>query len=318
MDVTQTGTSRKYALEFNAAAVGSCDISFKNKAMVYDEDGNEMSVSHNVLTVNVKAAYTASTNAYLKTLEISPKGLEPDFDRNVYEYSLNVGNDIGNLIITADPEDEKAKVSISGNDFLKEGENKVIVTVLAESGDIIEYTINVNREAAPDASQTPDETTDGGSSAGNILNIVQQDGATYIVYSGRYKLIEPDSSVTIPDGYTKTQLIISDVTVTAYSPDDLDSDFLLIYAENESGQASFYQYDRVEKTIQRYSSVNAGVNGGADQSSSKDIMNSKEYRSNLNKAAVVIAVLSIVCLLLGFVVFRLYMKQKGRRKDDFD
>ncbi|MDF2944589.1 MAG: hypothetical protein K0S01_3447, partial [Herbinix sp.] len=141
MGITEGSNTRKYTLKFEALQVGTSEISFSGPAMVSDFAlEREMSVSSNVLTLEVKPTVTASSNANLKSLKINPSILEPIFDKNVFNYNVNVGYETENLIIDALPEDNKASVSISGNDFLKEGENKVIVTVLAESGDIIEYT----------------------------------------------------------------------------------------------------------------------------------------------------------------------------------
>jgi hypothetical protein len=91
--------------------VGTCEIALSGSAMVYDsESGDAMSVSSNVLTINVKAAQTASSNAYLKSLKINPSVLSPEFNKNVFEYNTSVGYDTQNLIIDALPEDKKASV----------------------------------------------------------------------------------------------------------------------------------------------------------------------------------------------------------------
>jgi hypothetical protein len=318
MGVSEASKSRKYALKFKALQVGSSQLSFDNRAMVYDYDTeNEMSVSSNVLNIKVKAAETASTNAKLKSLVTSPAGLEPEFNTNTFEYNIKVGADTKNLIITALPEDEKSKVSISGNDSLEEGENKVIVTVLAESGDVIEYTINVDREKTSDDTSDGEDTdiTDG---MNNSFEIMQNNGENYAVFSGIYKLVEPGSEVMIPAGYIKTQLIISDISITAYSPENnLSSNFLLIYAMNEAGEAGFYQYDKTEKTLQRFIPENSSVNNNSDQNNTDD-KNLKQYRSNLNKAGIVIALLSVVSVFLLFVIIRLFMKLKGYKEDELE
>lgn len=308
---------RKYALKFEAIDVGSCEISFyDNTVKVYDSDSEtEMPVSSNVLTINVKAAQTASTNAKLASLVTSP-AITPEFNKDVYDYSVNVGYETEKLIITAQPEDNKAKVSISGNDFLEVGENKVIVTVLAQSGDVIEYTIKVIREAASDEETSPEdaEVTPGAST--NLLEVIEANGEQFIIYSGKYKIVEPGSDVVIPKGYVMTKLIISGQSVTVYSPqDNLDSRFLLIYAENENGEPGFYQYDRTEKTLQCYQTDAYSVNPNTVTDTEK-IMSSKEYRANLNKAAIIIAILCALCALQIFIIIRLYMKKKGYKDDE--
>lgn len=316
-NVSEGDTSRKYSLEFEALQVGICEIAFSGRAIVYDFDSDqEMSVSSNVLTLNIKAPETASTNARLKSLKTSPVNITPDFDPGIYEYSVEVSHDTEELVIIALPEDSKAKVSISGNESLKEGENKVVISVLAESGDVIEYNINVTREAAPEEAPSgdevsPDETQDS-------FKIIEEEGIKYLVFSGKYKLKEPDSSVSIPEGYKESSLTISDITITAYLPSDNEaSDFILIYAENEYGNSGFYRYDRIEKTLQRYVPDYKSLKNSGDGSLA-DVLGSSKDKEHLTTAVVVIALLSAFCAILIFVTVRMFFKLKGYKDDDLE
>lgn len=312
-------TNRKYTLKFHATKPGTVEISFSGRAMVYDfETSDEMSVSSNVLIMEVKAAATASDNACLKSLKISPAQLTPEFNKTVYEYTTEVASDVSKLVIDALPEDEKATVKITGNDLLKEGENKIIVTVLAESGDVIEYTIKVMRAIAPEG-ETSEEPTIAPGKSQSLFEVVHLDGEIYAVYSGKYKLVTPGSDVAIPEGYVKGEAILSDISVTAYFPEEnMDSDFYLIYAENEFGEQDFYLYDKVEKTMQRYAPENFKGSSHAADTEDKDSMQAKKYRANLTKAAVVIAILAALSASLCIALIRLYMKRKGSKEEDLD
>lgn len=305
-DISDTkDTSRKYTLKFKAVKTGSCNISFGDDVIIYDESGNELPVSSDNLMITVKAEKTASANAQLKSMEISPADLNPSFDKGIYDYKVNVDNDTDKLIISAIPEDEKAKVSISGNDFLKEGENKVVVSVLAESGNVIEYTINVFREAAPTKAAAEDNSTVTPGQVQNTFNIIENNGEKYAAYSGLYKLTEPGNDVIIPAGYSKVDITISGVTVAAYVPvNNPDSEFVLLYAENASGTAGFYKYDKTEKTLQRYT----------EDENSSDTVNTASESSKFNKVAVVIALLITLCIFLIIAVIWLLRKQNCRRK----
>ena len=309
MNVLDGDNSRKYTMKFEALQVGICDITFSGPVKVYDFDtGYEMSVSSSELTLKVKAPETASTNAKLKTLKISPALLSPAFDTSIYEYNVNVGYETEQLIITALPEDKKSTVSITGNDLLTEGENKVVVSVLAESGTVIEYTIKVFREYAPtEATISPGATQ-------STFEITTIGGEKYAVYSGKYKLVIPDSSVIIPEGYQSASLIIEGVKISAFVPNDNKaSDFVLIYAMNESGEAGFYQYDKVQKTLQRYVPGNLVSNENTASAQTDETALTKGYNANLRKAALVIALLSILCTLMIFISIRLLLKLKGRK-----
>lgn len=309
MGVSEGANTRKYTLKFRALKKGTCKISFSGSATVYEfESGNEMSVSANVLNVTVVPKKTASGNANLKELKISPSKLTPAFDKSIHEYSTQVDYETQQLIVNAIAENENATVSISGNDSLKVGQNKVIVSVLSESGAIIEYTINVKREdkanlVTPLVSPTPEAGSE------ETFETVIIDGEIYAVFSGKYKLIIPDDDIQIPKGYIATTINLNGNEVTAYAPqNDPAAEVLLLFAENESGEKSFYYFDRVEKTMLRYS--NETLNTSDDTASNEENVKAEQYRNRLNIAIVTIIVLTGIIILLTIVAIRFYLKQK--------
>ncbi|MBP1756327.1 MAG: hypothetical protein H6Q59_2725 [Firmicutes bacterium] len=317
-DNTDGDTKRKYTMKFEATKVGICTIEFADRAIVYELGGAEMSVSSNTLTINVVAPITASGNAKLKDLKISPSVLKPDFKADVYEYSTEVDAEVVQLVLVAIPEDDKAKVSILGNEALTEGENKITISVLAESGDVIEYNIKAVKAAAPEASVTPGGELLPDNIHGNF-EVKKIDGDKFAIYSGQYKLLEPGSDVIVPAGYIRTKMIISDVSVTVFYPEgDMESNYLLTYAENELGEAGFYRYDKIERTLQRYEPGVDKVVNQANDTNMEDLITSETYRTNLTKAAVVIAVLSGLCALLIVLCIRFLLKSRGYKDDDLD
>jgi hypothetical protein len=190
--------------------------------------------------------------------------------------------------------------------------------VLAESGDNIEYTIKVFRDFALSPTPLPaDDTVSEENDGTQKFEVVNEDGVLYAIYQGKYKLVEPSSGIAIPKGYKKTSIIISGISVNTYTL-DIDNDFLLLYAENQYGEQGFYKYDRKEKTIQRYVSDTISQNDTVTPPEKGDYFQTKEYESNLNKAAIVIALLSAFCILLIIVIIRLFMKLKGYKEDDLE
>lgn len=90
-------------------------------------------------TDNVEAA-----NTNLETLAVEYYTLSPEYNANVTNYNVEVSNLTNDLNILAIPEDEDAKVDINGNKNLKNGNNKVIISVTAENGITKkDYLINV-------------------------------------------------------------------------------------------------------------------------------------------------------------------------------
>jgi hypothetical protein len=302
--------SKKYALKFKALKKGTSKIALDG-SMVYDfAESMGMSVSSNELKVEVNSAKTASDNAYLKSLKISPSKLSPDFDKSVVKYSTAVGAKTEKLVIDATPEDNKSKVTISGNDSLKEGENKVVISVSAESGTVIEYTISVKKEAAAEKDVKAQNSVDTDKTH-SLFKLVNIDGKVRAIYSGQYTLVEPDSTVQIPKGYVKQKAIISDIAINAYlKEDNMESDYFLIYASNEEGEESFYQYDKNEKTLQRYAA--SGVST-SDQEETDGIQ-SEDYQSNMKKTSYIIAMLAAICVVLVVVIIIISLKLKKYKR----
>lgn len=87
-----------------------------------------------------------SDNKNLKSLTVTPEGLSPKFSASVTEYAMSVEDTTKKVDIEAIPEDEKAKVSISGNTDLEVGENTVEIKVTAEDGTTKTYKIIVTKE----------------------------------------------------------------------------------------------------------------------------------------------------------------------------
>lgn len=313
--VSEGTISRKYALEFKAIKTGTCDLAFSGPVMVYDYDTElEMPVSSNEYTVNVKALVTASDNAYLKSLKISPSELTPAFDRNTFTYGTTTGYETEKLVVEALGEDANSTVKITGNDLLKEGENKIIISVIAESGTVIEYTINAIREKAP-VGEDISKQDNNPDNRQSVFTAYKEGNDTILAYNGRYKLLEPDTDTLIPAGYVKTRIIISDISIPVYAPEDeLDNEFLLIYAENEQGIANFYSYDRLERTLQRYPTDKHAIDWSPEYPDEEPITEVQKYKSGLNKAVVLIVILSVLCAFLVGISIHLLMKLKTRRR----
>ena len=318
-------SSRKYIMRFKAKAIGASEIGIKDKAEIYEfETGTAMSVSSNRLDIRVTAPKTASDNKNLKSLKINPGSLKPNFDPKITEYTTKIDYENSKIILSAAPEDDNAKVTVEGNENLDVGNNTITVRVKAESGEIKEYIITATRkEAIEKETEETIETSesednldsdserdvsieDKSAEIGNLL-IIKDGEDRYIQNGYRYQILKPGDDVVIPDGYSKTSLILDDVTVTAYTPNnDLNSDFLLLYVKNEAGETGFYQYDRVEKTLQRFTKSREGNKVVL----SGDLMQSEEYKAKLTTMGIVLAILGCVCIILSVALIRLYLKNR--------
>ena len=86
-------------------------------------DSQMVTMSHvGKSTVTVQASSSASNNASLSSLQVSPGTLSPEFSADTDAYSVNVGLDVSRLTIsvtTADPNASYAAVSYTHLDVYK-------------------------------------------------------------------------------------------------------------------------------------------------------------------------------------------------------
>lgn len=302
---------KKYSISFLTLETGASEISVSDRASVFDTNGAEMSVSSNRYTVIVKASETKSGNNSLKTLELSPGKLSPDFHGDTYQYRADVSADTDKIFLSAIPEDAEATVDLEGNTGLKEGKNKVRIRVTAPSGDVREYTITVLRQS-PEVTESPIPTASSAPDNQDSFETFTEDGKTYLDIRGRYEIYTaPDDR--IPAGYQPRQTDINQLKVTAYVPaENPDPDFILLYARTEAGEEGFYTFDRQENTMQRWQEPVKEVM----QTETENTMSEEVYSRKVGQLSIIIGVLSGVAVLLLLMVLRLFMKQKGIRDDD--
>lgn len=110
-----------------------------------------------VAAVNVIVA--ASTNANLSNLSVDTGALTPDFDAEIINYTVAVGNEVECITITAILADANATMTINGEVKnsgepltmnLVVGDNVASVVVTAQDGETtMTYTITITRDAPP-------------------------------------------------------------------------------------------------------------------------------------------------------------------------
>lgn len=99
------------------------------------------------ITVNKEA----SDNNYLLNIITNHGSLDPKFEKEILEYTVEVENEVQNIEIKAVKEDKSAIVEGEGIYALGVGDNPVSIVVQAESGDVKTYEINVIRKKSSNA-----------------------------------------------------------------------------------------------------------------------------------------------------------------------
>lgn len=157
-------TSYSIKVPSNVSSINLSAISNSDKAKI--EGIGNVSLTGNVTNVVVKVtaedgtvksynikieregSTVKSSDATLKSLDVSGYTLIPGFKSNVNTYSIKVKNNITGLNVKAIANSDKASVSISGNKNWKEGNNTITIKVTAEDGSVNNYIVNVERESS--------------------------------------------------------------------------------------------------------------------------------------------------------------------------
>lgn len=176
LTVTPTGLSPAFSsgtTEYTMT-VGSNIDEIDVKAVAEDEKasvditGNtDLKIGTNKITITVTASdkttktyhitVTKEDKKQLQLSELLVEGLPltPEFDSNIYEYTLELDrSDVSEVNITATPSKESAEVEIVGNTDLQPGEN--VITILVKSADgeeITTYQITVTLPKVADVVQ---------------------------------------------------------------------------------------------------------------------------------------------------------------------
>ena len=124
-----------------------------NSNMNNQKISNNANMSSNLSNSDInnknQAIYKGSNNNYLSKLEIDGIELNTSFNKENENYFIDTSN-TNTINIVAIAEDSTAKINIAGNDTIQNGNNKILISVTAENGDVRYYRIFVNCEEGTD------------------------------------------------------------------------------------------------------------------------------------------------------------------------
>ena len=170
---TTATTKKTFALEFVALKKGTTDLSLSSTASVTDAEGNAFSISSNRLTLQivkktavqktappkvtrapvVTPAPVLSNKNKLVSLKTTALSITPAFDPDTTEYNATVDSNTDILYTSYQTEQEKAIVTVTGNEDLQTGNNEVKIQVTAENGEQKLYRIQVKKETKEETEQ---------------------------------------------------------------------------------------------------------------------------------------------------------------------
>lgn len=111
---------------------------------------SDKSSSHKTSNTTSKdqVKYNGSDNNYLSELSIKGYTLNKEFMKESTTYFVTVNNNVETLDVSALSEDSNSIVTISGNDNLNVGLNKILIMVTSESKETRVYRIYVTKEGS--------------------------------------------------------------------------------------------------------------------------------------------------------------------------
>ena len=164
LNVTPTGLSPAFSTgttEYTMTVGSNIDeinvnaIAEDSNASVKVDGNKNLKIGSNKITItvtagedtkiyNINVTKDSKKQLQLSELLIDGQPLVPEFDSNIYEYTIEKA-DTSELNITATPSSESAEVEILGNTDFQVGENIVTILVKSSNGeDVTTYQITVN------------------------------------------------------------------------------------------------------------------------------------------------------------------------------
>ncbi len=201
-----------YSITLSALNVGTSTITV-TPFSVSDNNGSPVSGAQTI-QITVSLPREKSKDNTLKSLSVEGYEISPSFDKNIFDYTVNVPEGTKSVNISATPTDGYASVSGAGEVNVVEGINNIAVVVKAENGESKTYNLIVN---------VVDE---------NPIN-VQVDGENYTVVKIRdnYLCQEP---------FTERDVTINDNLIPGcYNP---KIDYTLVGLKKEDGTILSFVY----------------------------------------------------------------------------
>ena len=199
-----------------------------------------------------------SNDATLKSLGIDNANISPEFKSDILEYNVEVESGVEKLKINATPNNNKATVSGAGEVTVKEGLNKISISVTAEDGSRKTYTINITvKEKEP--------------------IIVKINGKNYTIIKKAEELPEVDL-------FEKTKVKIGEEEVAAYYNSDLK--IYLVGLRDDKNNIGMYIYDTDKNTYTRYNWITVGGVTLYLKDAPKKLENFTKYKETINNISI--------------------------------
>lgn len=243
-------SSLSCTLTFKVVGTGSARVSASTNEL-YNIDGEALTASTTSTTISGKSqSAQKSGNANLSYLSASAGSLSPAFSPSVTSYTVNVGNDTTVCTLSANPENSKAKISVSGSMNLSVGRNVRTVIVTAENGATKKYTVTINRAASSGGSQTPEETDKPEVDNPEKDDPEEEEPSEISVKVGdkEYTVVETYDEGSVPKGFATTVAKYDEKQIPAVADDELKY-IMVLLKDKDTGDEKWFFYDEEKETF---------------------------------------------------------------------
>ncbi len=268
-------------------------------------DGVESGLSAEYST---SVAPPLSNDATLSSLSVANAKLSPSFSPSKTSYSCGtVDFSVSKLSISAVANDSGAKVSITGSD-LSVGKNTVKITVTAATGAKKTYSISVTREQDPNYKASTNTKLSGMTlSYGQLSPEFASDVTEYVVYVP-YEVNTFSIAASAADPLAQGAEGVEDVKLK------VGLNELLVKCIAEDGSEGVYKVNVVR--MSQFKGVNSIVLPADGETVSEPETTESEGtpQDEAPKDAmspVILAVLCAVCLILGFAIGALLLRNRN-------
>lgn len=230
--------SKSYTFTFKTLKSGDAKVSVGSYTAYDYSTMAAMSVTGGSKTISIKTKEeieaTYSSNAFLKSISVGEYKLDPEFNKNTKEYSVEVENEVEVITLSAAKEDGNASVSGTGEKTLIEGNNKFEIICTAQKGNSITYVVNVYRKELDPITVSVDKKEYTIVRRSDILEPL----STFQLSTTMYEETEIPSLYSEITGYTLIGLKDDDGNILYYIYED--GKVKSLYVEIGSGSVKIY------------------------------------------------------------------------------
>lgn len=313
-------------LKFKSIAPGIADFDVNGE--FFDENTNLMQTDFENFQIEILEqdvtegvngrAIQNQNSTQLKSLRLNVEGIVPDFETDIYDYSLTLPEqlkEIKDIEVQTIAENENAKIEVSGNKNLKDGLN-IINVVVTNQGKSQEYKIKVTKTQNLEMANTNlenlaieyailspefnEQITRYNTQVANEINqlnilAIPENEQSKVEILSNDKLNEGNNKieikVTAPNGFTQRIYEIN------------------VYKRNKQEETIYNQeVDKVKKRLEEAYSVNKEVsendNRGETMNNDNNEVKNEKRENKKDYLLMAVDVFIVVSIIIGFLTYK--------------